>query len=177
MLFFAFQLRKNDAVFRIKVLDFIGGNVAQLLPDLDDKPGLILGLGQAVNQGLQNIRRQYVRRLLPAVKFLQGGGQLFLFNRLEQVVYAVLLSSLQGILVIGSGENHRPHIGRMLENIKAQPIPQLYVEKSQIRSRVILQPLQGTFHAVQSAAYFSARPHLQDQLAEPFGGGVFVFYD
>jgi hypothetical protein len=82
-------------------------------------------------QGLE-IRLHGLSRATQTLHFVQSAIQSFGFHRLEKVIDGIFAEGLQGVLVVGRGENHNRLARQSRQNIEAGEARHLDIEEANI---------------------------------------------
>ena len=109
--------------------------------------------------------------------FIEGVAYVAHFYRFQQVVDAVHAECLDGILVVGGGEDDGGFHRNLVEDGECRAVRQVDVHEDQVRQRVRLQPQHGAGDALRVAGYPDARVDFRDNIREILVSGGFVFYN
>ncbi len=112
-----------------------------------------------------------------AFQFLHRTAQVVLLDGFEQVVDAVHPESLQRILVVGRGKDHRTGDLGPLEYREGRTVGQVYIHEYQSGSLVLREPLHRVGDAFQLSDHLHMGKSLPQQRGEVYGGCRFVLYD
>ena len=84
-----------------------------------------------------------------AVQFVEGPLKVVAVDGFEQIVDAVDLEGLKGILVVGGGEDDGTFGGDLVEDAEGQTIGQVYVHEDYLGVGVLRKPFHRFFHTLQ----------------------------
>ena len=129
------RLHRHVIVLRFEVVDLLDRNHVHVGTIADENP-LERRLPRASGRG--QARRHFLPRRDSAARAIERLGEPLRAERLEQVVDGVHLERADGVLVVGSGENHRRLVQRIdfSQDIEAVAIGHLDVQKEQIRAEL-----------------------------------------
>lgn len=80
-------------------------------------------------------------------------------------------------MVVGSGKYHWGTDLDFPKNLETKPVAEMNIQKKEIRSRVLLKPLNRSFYGIKSGEDLRLGPELAKQGGQAFGGREFVFND
>ena len=93
----------------------------------------------------------------------------------EQVIDTVHLESLDGILIVGGGEDDGGVDGHAIEDAEGIAIRQLDVHEDQVGCGMALEPTDTFEHRIQLSQYLDGRVNLVNQTLDVLRSGYFVF--
>ena len=103
------------------------------------------------------------RKSFPLV---EGVPQFVGTDGLEQVVNAIYFERVEGVLVVGSGEDYRAVNGDMLKDAEGQAVGKVDVHKDDVGFGVNGKPVDGLLDALQCLTYFDVGCNFSEQTGE-----------
>ena len=148
------KVQISQLVLTIKESDIRSFYVAEGIAHLHQKTVLLVGCQVAEFQlPIFGSRRT---EGTVALELAQDCFEVAFFNGFQQIVDAVYLESLDGIFVVGGGEDNGQINGTLLEYLKAQPVGQADIYNHQVQA-ALAQEQYSLLHALCPARQLPGR--------------------
>ena len=146
----------------------------QLVVDGYEEVGLI-----TAQVGCQSVDVGALHGGAEAFQLVDGVLQVLGGDGLEQVVDAAGLEGVEGVLVVGRGEDERAFDVDLVEDMERQAVGQVYVHEAEVGLGAVgrFEILHALLYALERWQHGGVGHDAEQQAAQVFGGDGFVFDD
>ena len=169
--------RLRGAIVEMQAHDFVFGEYVVYLPYRNGLVAVAVRQQEplavaatALLQGLEELAQGFVRCVAAAASdLLDRCGEFVCVYGFKQVVKAVILERLHGILVVGGREDNRHGGRRLFQRFETQSVREADVREDKVGRRSLAQKFRRRFDGHQRAVDTCFRHDLFQQPDEPVG--------